>query len=53
MANHELSGPLVWSYLYKIIKATGPHEYSYRFLMIPENIGAAAYLHYSKRKLKI
>ena len=52
MANHELSGPLVWSYLYKIIKATGPHEYSYRFLMIPENIGAAAYLHYSKRKVK-
>ncbi len=52
MANHELSGPLAWSFLYKIIKATGPHKYSYRFLVCPENIGAAAFLHYSKKKLK-
>ena len=43
MANHELSGPLAWSFLYKIIKATGPHKYSYRFLVCPENIGAAAF----------
>jgi len=52
MANHELSGPLAWSFLYKIIKETGPHKYSYRFLICPENIGAAAYLHYSKNKVK-
>ena len=42
MANHELSGPLVWSALYNIIiKKTGPHKYSYRFLICPENIGSA------------
>ena len=52
MANHELAGPLVWSILYKILKATGPHNYSYRFLICPENIGAAAFLHYSKKKTK-
>ena len=52
MANHELSGPLAWSILYKIIKETGPHKYSYRFLICPENIGAAAFLHYSKKKVK-
>ena len=51
MANHELSGPLVWASLYKILKSTGPHKYSYRFLMCPENIGAAAFLHYSKKKV--
>ena len=51
MANHELSGPLVWSALYKILKSTGPHKYSYRFLICPENIGAAAFLHYSKKKV--
>ena len=53
MANHELSGPLAWSILYRSIKSTGPHKYSYRFLICPENIGAAAFLHYNKKMLKI
>ena len=48
MANNELSGPLVWSVLYKILKDTGPHKYSYRFIIGPENIGSAAFLHKSK-----
>ena len=52
MANHELSGPLVWSMLYKNLKKTGPHKFSYRFLICPENIGSAAFLHYSKKKIK-
>ena len=52
MANHELSGPLLWSMLYKILKKTGPHKYSYRFLICPENIGAASFLHFSKKKIK-
>ena len=43
MANHELSGPLVWSMLYRILKNTGPHNYTYRFLICPENIGSAAF----------
>ena len=52
MANHEIAGPLVWSMLYKILKKTGPHNFSYRFLICPENIGSAAFLHYSKKKVK-
>lgn len=52
MANHELSGPLLWSSLYKILKETGPHKYSYRFLIVPENIGSATFLHYSKKNIK-
>lgn len=51
-ANHELSGPIVWSNLYNIIKNTGPHNYSYRFLICPENIGAVAFLHNSKKNIK-
>ena len=52
MANHELGGPIVLSFLYKILKNTGPHNYSYRFLICPENIGSAAFLHKNKNKLK-
>ena len=52
MANHELSGPLVWSMLYRILKNTGPHKYTYRFLICPENIGAAAFLHKNKNNVK-
>jgi aminopeptidase-like protein len=52
MANHELSGPLVWSMLYKILKNTGPHELSYRFLICPETVGSAAFLHKNKNNLK-
>lgn len=52
MANHELGGPIVLSFLYKILKETGPHKYSYRFLVCPENIGSAAFLHRNKKKLK-
>lgn len=52
MANHELGGPIVLSLLYKILKKTGPHKYSYRFLVCPENIGSAAFLHKNKNNLK-
>tara|TARA_B100000795_G_scaffold258415_1_gene232470 strand:+ start:761 stop:2083 length:1323 start_codon:yes stop_codon:yes gene_type:complete len=52
MANHELSGPLAWLTLYEIIKNTKPHKYSYRFVICPENIGAATFLHYNKKKIK-
>ncbi len=52
MANNELSGPLVWSYLYKIMKSTGPHNFTYRFVCAPENIGAASFLHKNKKNFK-
>ena len=51
MANHELSGPLVWRELFKILKRTGPHNLSYRFVMAPENIGAAAFLSKNKKNI--
>lgn len=45
MANHELSGPLAMAILYRMLKASGPHKFSYRFVIIPENIGSATLLH--------
>jgi aminopeptidase-like protein len=52
MANHELSGPLAMMVLYDYLKTTGPHYYSYRFLICPENIGSAAFLHKNKKDIK-
>ena len=34
---------------YDIIKKTRPHNYSYRFVICPENIGAVAFLHNNKK----
>ncbi|HEY3390768.1 MAG TPA: DUF4910 domain-containing protein, partial [Prolixibacteraceae bacterium] len=39
MANNELSGPLVTSFIYKSLKGK-KLRYSYRFLFLPETIGA-------------
>ncbi|MHA8062915.1 DUF4910 domain-containing protein [Aquirufa aurantiipilula] len=45
MANNELSGPLVLSFLYRELKKLeGNLKYSYRFAILPETIGAVAYL---------
>ncbi|MHA8059786.1 DUF4910 domain-containing protein [Aquirufa beregesia] len=45
MANNELSGPLVLSFLYRELKKQeGNLKYSYRFAILPETIGAVAYL---------
>ncbi len=52
MANNELSGPLTWLTLYDIIKKTRPHNFSYRFVICPENIGAAAFLHKNRNNIK-
>ncbi len=52
MANHELSGPLAMMIIYDYLKKTGPHYYSYRFLICPENIGSAAFLHKNKKNVK-
>lgn len=51
MANHELSGVLCMINLYRMLKKTGPHKYSYRFVVVPENIGSAAFLHKHGRHL--
>ena len=49
MANHELSGPLALAIIYDYLKKKGSHFYTYRFLICPENIGSAAFLHKNKK----
>jgi aminopeptidase-like protein len=45
MANNELSGPLVLSFLYRELRKQESNlKYSYRFAILPETIGAVAYL---------
>ena len=44
MANNELSGPLVTSFIYKALKEMGNLKYTYRFLFVPETIGSIMYL---------
>ena len=49
MANNELSGPVVIMALSKIIK---PKKYSIRLILIPETIGAIAYINKNYLRLK-
>ena len=49
MANNELSGPLVIMSLSKILK---PGKYSIRLILIPETIGAIAYIKRNYYRLK-
>lgn len=51
MANNELSGPAVATYLAKFITGTVP-EYTYRFVFIPETIGSLVYLSLHLEEMK-
>ncbi len=52
MANNELSGPLVLAFLYKRLAQVKNRRLSYRFVLLPETIGAIAYLNMRGEHLK-
>ncbi|GAB4204746.1 MAG: DUF4910 domain-containing protein [Bacteroidia bacterium] len=52
MANNELSGPLVAMFLYQKLSQLRKRKYTYRFVFIPETIGALVYLHQFGNHLK-
>ena len=55
MANNELSGPTVVTFLAKWLTQLEASEYSYRIVFIPETIGSITYLslHYEEMKRKV
>lgn len=44
MANNELSGPILAVFLYDILSKRKDLKFSYRFVFVPETIGAICYL---------
>lgn len=54
MANNELSGPAVATYIARYVSQMEKRKYSYRFLFIPETIGSIAWLsrNYDKLQMK-
>lgn len=52
LANNELSGPLVAAFLYQKISKLKKRRLTYRFVFLPETIGAIAYLSLRGEHLK-
>ena len=52
MANNELSGPTVLTFLAKWIQKINQRNYSYRIIFIPETIGSIAYLNSNLKIMK-
>ena len=52
MANNELSGPTVVTFLAKWLLESKELEYSYRIIFIPETIGSITYLSLHKENMK-
>ena len=55
MANNELSGPTVLTFLTKWLSDLESRKYSYRIVLIPETIGSITYLcqHYEEMKKNV
>ena len=52
MANNEISGPTVLTFLSKWLQEVLTLEYSYRIIFVPETIGSIAYLSRNYKKMK-
>ncbi len=52
LANNEVSGPALLTYICKFLNSMKNRRYSYRIVFHPENIGAVAYISKNLKKLK-
>ena len=52
MANNELSGPTVVTYLSKWLEQLTNREFTYRIVFIPETIGSITYLNFNYNEMK-
>ncbi len=52
MANNELSGPTVLTFIAKWLMENNKREYSYRIIFIPETIGSITYLSRNYKEMK-
>lgn len=52
MANNEISGPVVTTFLIKFLQKIKKPYFTYRFIFVPETIGSIVYLNKNLKKLK-
>lgn len=52
MANNELSGPVLISYLAKYLQTLKHKRFTYRFVFVPETIGSITYIYNNLDKLR-